>query len=191
MWIVAQETASNSHAPTLLFPGNAPPEVTEEEQAVFYVHNDHLGTPQAITDENQVIVWQAEYDPFGKATVTTETITNNIRFPGQYFDSETGLHYNYYRYYDSSTGRYITSDPIGLEGGLNTYAYAEGNPVNFIDPSGLVVGAGLKYLFKKACREAVKTVVNQCLGKSPKDLTKEQLKSIRSLKNMAMNKPQV
>ncbi len=104
---------------------------------IYYYHNDHLGTPQTLTDENQTIVWQASYDPFGKATITTGTVTNNIRFPGQYFDSETGLHYNYFRYYDPSTGRYISSDPIGLAGGLNTYLFANANPINEIDPQGL------------------------------------------------------
>ncbi|MCF6252011.1 MAG: RHS domain-containing protein [Methylococcaceae bacterium] len=104
---------------------------------IYYVHNDHLGTPQTITDQNQSVFWQANYNPFGKATITRQTITNNIRFPGQYFDQETGLHYNYYRYYDPNTGRYITSDPIGLQGGLNTYAYVGGNPLSYSDPQGL------------------------------------------------------
>lgn len=103
----------------------------------YHVLSDHLGTPQVIIDKNENVVWKADYEPFGKANITTETITNNIRFPGQYYDEETGLHYNYYRYYDPSSGRFITSDPISLYGGLNTYGYANQNPLFFIDSDGL------------------------------------------------------
>ncbi|MDO9160954.1 MAG: RHS repeat-associated core domain-containing protein, partial [Methylococcaceae bacterium] len=72
----------------------------------------------------------------------------NLRFPGQYYDQETSLHYNYFRDYDPSTGRYIASDPIGLKGGLNTYIYANNNPINLIDPDGRIpiVGIGLRLL---------------------------------------------
>ena len=90
-------------------------------------------------------VWRANFDPFGKAAVTLETQQLNLRFPGQYYDAETefagmsgsGTHYNVFRDYDPSTGRYLQSDPIGLAGGLNTYAYANNNPVRFSDPLGL------------------------------------------------------
>jgi RHS repeat-associated protein len=84
------------------------------------------------------VVWAAEHAPFGKAEVNVNsTITNNLRFPGQYFDAETGLHYNWNRYYDPDTGRYLTPDPIGLAGGINLYAYVTNNPVNYFDPQGL------------------------------------------------------
>ena len=83
-------------------------------------------------------VWSATYDAFGRATVdAASTVTNNLRFPGQYYDAETGLHYNWMRYYDPVTGRYSTSDPIGLEGGVNEYAYVGGNPIVWMDPMGL------------------------------------------------------
>jgi RHS repeat-associated protein len=104
----------------------------------LYVHTDHLGTPQLVTDDSQAVVWQADYDPFGTVSITTSTAVNNLRFPGQYFDAESGLHYNYYRDYDPETGRYIQSDPIGLIGGINLYAYVESNPIQFADRFGLV-----------------------------------------------------
>jgi RHS repeat-associated protein len=79
------------------------------------------------------------YKPFGEADVNpNSSVVNNFRFPGQYYDQETGLHYNYHRYYDPSPGRYLTADPIGLYGGINLYTYVLNNPVNYIDPLGLI-----------------------------------------------------
>lgn len=74
--------------------------------------------------------------PFSEARVTAAAVENNLRFPGQYFDEETGLHYNWNRYYDPETGRYITADPIGLGGGINLYAYVSNDPTNLFDPDG-------------------------------------------------------
>ena len=108
-----------------------------------YIHADHLGTPQGLSDESGNIVWLTDYSPFGLAIVDEDpdldgnAVTFNLRFPGQYFDGETGLHYNYFRDYDASTGRYIQSDPIGLRGGLNTYVYVMNNPSRYIDKYGL------------------------------------------------------
>ena len=112
----------------------------------YWYQNDHLGTPQQIIAENGAVVWRAEYDSFGRAEVLLETVENNLRFPGQYFDSESGFYYNWHRYYDPGTGLYVTPDPIGLAGGINLYALCGGDPVNEIDPFGLIdYGDGLSY----------------------------------------------
>lgn len=114
------------------------------------IHNDHLGTPQKMTDTSGSVVWSADYKPFGEATITVSTITNNLRFPGQYFDAETGTHYNYYRDYNPIIGRYIEADPIGIEQGDNhLYVYVGNNPVIFIDPYGeSFIGKIVVFTFK-------------------------------------------
>ena len=111
---------------------------------IHYTHADHLGAPQALTDSTQAIVWDASFRPFGQAESLAGTVAQALRFPGQYFDAETGTHYNYFRDYDPSLGRYLSSDPIGLAGGLNTYAYVGGNPEGAVDPLGLesLLGGG-------------------------------------------------
>ncbi len=117
-------------------------------ETITYLHSDHLGTPRRGTDENGVVVWSWSSDAFGAAAANDDpdgdgvNTVVNLRFPGQYYDAETRLHYNYFRYYDPSTGRYTTSDPIGLKGGVNTYAYVENNPTNLIDPLGLLGSPG-------------------------------------------------
>jgi RHS repeat-associated protein len=103
-----------------------------------------------MTDTLGNVVWTARLDAYGKVTTETGTVVNNLRFPGQYHDRETGLYYNWHRYYSPELGRYITSDPIGLAGGLNTYAYVGGNPVNLSDPDGLRP-EGNKYSCKVVC----------------------------------------
>jgi RHS repeat-associated protein len=111
---------------------------------LFYIDTDHLNTPRTITNQAKQKRWEWNSDPFG-TTLANEnsaalgTFTFNLRFPGQYFDKETGLHYNYFRDYNPSMGRYIQSDPSGLAGGLNTYAYVGANPLRFVDPTGLDV----------------------------------------------------
>ncbi|MBW0171538.1 MAG: RHS domain-containing protein [Hydrogenophaga sp.] len=119
----------------------------------FAIHSDHLGTPQAITDEQQRVVWMAQYDAFGRASVqglpsnSGVPFAFHLRFAGQYEDTETGWHYNWHRFYDPDTGRYLTPDPIGLRGGDNAFGYAGGDPLGAVDPWGLYTvywgGAGL------------------------------------------------
>lgn len=129
---------------------------------MYFIHNDHLGTPQVVTDESQTVVWEGNKKPFGETEEITATIVQQTRFPGQYFDEESELYYNYYRDYDPSLGRYIQSDPIGTtydfsdprlqlaiqhsipvntsvgSYGLNhLYGYVDQNPLNYIDPFGL------------------------------------------------------
>jgi len=106
----------------------------------FYLLADHLNAPVVITGYDGDVVWDwRNRDPFGNtAPVGSSTLPAYYnRFPGQVADAETGLFYNYFRDYDPKTGRYIQSDPIGLEGGINTYAYVSGNPLSFTDPNGL------------------------------------------------------
>ena len=135
----------------------APPEF-------FFIHSDHLNQPQRINDTAGLVAWERSQLPFGEdwqdpqpaaeisqtgvittaayvsnqALLTGTAISFNLRFPGQFSDPETQLHQNWMRDYDPTLGRYIQSDPIGLMGGINTYAYVEGNPISYIDPVGLL-----------------------------------------------------
>ena len=117
------------------------PAVVLAPGAQYAVAPDHQGSPHQITDGSKNEVWFWDHDPFGNGQ-PTGSFNYNLRFPGHFYDQSTGLFYNYYRDYDPSTGRYLESDPIGLAGGTNTYAYAGGNPVGNTDPLGLVLLQG-------------------------------------------------
>ena len=130
--------------------------VTDQPWQLTFIHTNHLGAPELATNAQGQPVWAADYAPFGEATVRTfvsqaasssgsgaaqRSFTLHIRLPGQMFDAETGLHYNRQRYYDPTTGQYLTPDPLGQPDGPNAYLYAAGNPLSFIDPDGLVLFA--------------------------------------------------
>ena len=116
-----------------------------------YLHTDNLGTPRYGTSAAGSQVWAWDSDAFGNAAPSS-SVTVNLRMAGQYHDAETGLFYNWNRYYNPQIGRYVSSDPIGLEGGINTFNYVEQNPLLYTDPTGEVVpvitgGAFLAALF--------------------------------------------
>lgn len=109
---------------------------------VYFIHTDHLNTPRVVVNPSGALRWSWIAEPFGTTAPNTNpaalgAFAFNLRFPGQYADSESGLFYNFFRDYDGSIGRYTQSDPIGLAGGINTYAYVGGNPVSRTDPYGL------------------------------------------------------
>ena len=109
-----------------------------EGDNIYYYFNDHLGTPQKMTDKNGSLVWYGEFLPFGEQLSDTSAITNNFRFPGQYYDTERENSYNYHRDYNPAVGRYFESDTIGIKEGQNhLYAYVNGNPINYADPLGM------------------------------------------------------
>ena len=125
-----------------------PVAVTANTPKAYDIHADHLNTPRVITDATGTEVWRWDSAPFGETAANEQPqgnqqtkFTFNQRFPGQYYDQETGLHYNYFRDYDPSSGRYVESDPIGLDGGINTYSYGFANSLIFIDALGLQVYA--------------------------------------------------
>ena len=121
---------------------------TTSEQLV-YLYADHLHTPRVETDVAGRIVWRWEEDAFGATAADTDPDGDGtktqvaLRFPGQYWDAESGWHYNWHRYYEPQTGRYLTSDRIGLDGGMNTYGYALQNPSLYSDPHGLDAWAAI------------------------------------------------
>lgn len=120
----------------------APSQMTDST-GTYFIHSDHLDTPKLITDNTETVVWRIENQAFGESMPDEDPDNNgqvvmfNVRFPGQYWDNESKIHQNYFRDYDPSIGRYIETDPIGLRGGLNTFAYAAENPIRLSDPFGL------------------------------------------------------
>jgi RHS repeat-associated protein len=138
--------------------------------AIYYVHTDQLNAPRKITrPSDNGLMWRWDADPFGTRWANQNpaglgNFVYNLRFPGQYF--QVGTNQNGFRDYDSNTGRYIESDPIGLQGGVNTYAYAAANPISRKDPLGLKVSiTGISPASQAALQNAYDTIGNTMAGK--------------------------
>lgn len=103
---------------------------------IYYLHADHLNTPTVATNQSGVVVWEGARRPFGETQQSVNAVRQPLRMPGQYHDEETGLSYNFTRYYDPQLGRYIQADSLGIFGGASLYGYANQNPVLNYDPNG-------------------------------------------------------
>jgi len=147
--IIAESDISGNFSKEYLYRGSSRLALVDLETGeLYYYGNDRLGTPQILTDSTNTVVWEAVYEPFGEEDINpNSTVVSNFRFPGQYYDSESGFHYNYHRYYDPKTGTYLSPDPIGQTGGLNLYLYGTNNAINLIDILGLRIDMG-NYLVK-------------------------------------------
>lgn len=148
--VIGEYDANGNPIQEHIYLGDKPVAVVQNNATLNYVTTDQLDTPRIITNSSQAVVWQWSSDPFGNGQ-PAGSLTYNLRFPGQYFDAETGHNYNYARDYDFTTGRYIESDPIGLRGGNNSYVYVNDNPLKFADIFGLC----------KSCRECETTYENE------------------------------
>ncbi|WP_238946571.1 RHS repeat-associated core domain-containing protein [Vandammella animalimorsus] len=114
--------------------------LTSSQTLYHYITTDHLGTPILATDKSGNKTWRGYSEAFGNTGIEAGSSTQiNLRFPGQYWDKETGLHQNFFRDYSPARGRYVQSDPIGLDGGINLYVYSHNQPVIFYDDDGLFV----------------------------------------------------
>ncbi|MDU4060911.1 MAG: RHS repeat-associated core domain-containing protein [Acinetobacter baumannii] len=153
---------------------------------LIYILTDHRGSPirgyDATTKAN---VWSLDAGPFGEsaATVSVSGVEINLRFPGMYYDKQTGLYYNHHRYYNPKWGRYMEPDPIGLEGGLNPFVYSNNDPINKVDPSGLgwkklkLIGSLFDDILAPLGREAVKRLSQNSSKEAAKQTTSNQAKN--------------
>jgi RHS repeat-associated protein len=113
-------------------------EVNPTNGKLYFTHTDRLGTPQALTDSTQAVAWYTTYQPFGATNaIMGPLLVQSLRLPGQQFDPESGFNHNGFRNYMPNIGRYLESDPIGIRGGLNLYAYVRNNPLTLTDRTGL------------------------------------------------------
>ncbi|THD03160.1 hypothetical protein B1810_11320 [Panacagrimonas perspica] len=146
--LVAEFNQTHGIVAEIVYLGTMPVSMIAANQ-IYAIHSDWRDAPRQIDGPNQVPVWAWDPAPFGggapydRPAGQLVKFVFNLRYPGQYYDDESDLFYNHARYYDPSLGRYLESDPIGLDGGINTYAYVGGNPISYVDPSGLQAVVGV------------------------------------------------
>ena len=135
--LMAMERRGGNEITYLYHPESFVPLAQVHDGVVHHLHTDHLGTPLEASNDAGELSWQMTYTTWGNTVVEeVAQIEQRVRFQGQYFDAETGLHYNQFRYYSPEVGRFVSNDPIGLLGGENLFAYAP-NPIMWVDPLGL------------------------------------------------------
>jgi RHS repeat-associated protein len=180
-----EESAGSTITDYIYMDGRPIATLTPSTGALAFLIDDRLGTPQRAADSAQNVVWSATYQPFG-ITTPTGSITQNIRLPGQYADDESGFDYNYFRDYVPGLGRYLESDPIGLNSGPNTYTYVGNNPSAYTDISGL----DGEWLCAKVgdCSQVSKasTVLSRQLGLNPGAFDKSRFSSKEKCDLLAM-----
>ncbi|WP_442755789.1 RHS repeat-associated core domain-containing protein [Methylocystis sp. JAN1] len=142
--IIAETDATGATLREYIWLGDLPVAVVAgvntANPVAYYVHTDHLGRPVRMTSQTGAINWWAVYAPFGSVYATGGALSQDMRFPGQWFQIESGLAYNWNRHYDATLGRYLQPDPAGYAGGRNLYQYVGASPLAFTDFSGLVIG---------------------------------------------------
>ena len=129
---------------------------------LYHVHADHLDRPVMMTNSAKTAVWEAQYRPFGEVSAVTGTATLNLRFPGQWYQLEAGLAYNWHRHYDATIGRYLQPDPLGFVDGPSIFAYAKSSPQMLVDPDGRVVPILVGAAVGAALNMAADYVENSC-----------------------------
>ncbi|WP_158516207.1 RHS repeat-associated core domain-containing protein [Bosea vaviloviae] len=153
-------------------------DVDTASPTTLFVHADHLDRPVRMTNASQALVWDAVYKPYGEVVSITGAATLDARFPGQWFQLETGLHYNWHRTYDPTTGRYLQTDPLGNVDGPSVYAYASGSPMMWTDQEGLFVlpvlaatpaGAVAVGAVAGLGALAAKQIIDFCMGKGERN----------------------
>ncbi len=175
--------------------GDIPIAAEMANDRLIYILTDHRGSPirgyDAVTKAN---VWSLDTGPFGEsaATVSVSGVEINLRFPGMYYDKQTGLYYNHHRYYNPKWGRYMEPDPIGLEGGLNPFVYSNNDPINKVDPSGLgwkqlkLIGSLFDDILAPLGREAIKRLSQN--SSKEKSISENVKASSRIQENRAQGK---